>query len=270
MNSIESFDHPFLTGEIKKKESDSEDAYTESLKNLLDIKKPKSKFHEIIIAYLCYNFIDKTEEKKLCELFKYIDQDHNNVISFDNIKDAFNRNNIEYSEEQINNILYVFDYDKNNYIQYQEFLRVLCNKEDLFKEENLKSVFNAIDSDKSNTITGDDLKKFIFHDENEKNLVEKEFIEPFGMNVDDKITFEQFCEIMREDISFTEINNNINNNDNTNYNENNINNIDNNNIINNNDNNNIIIINNDNSNDSKINIKQKIQNIKNLKKIINN
>ena len=252
MNSIESFEHPFLTGEIKKKESDSDEIYAESLKNLLDIKKPKSKFHEIIIAYLCYNFIDRTEEKKLSDLFKYIDQDHNNVISFEDIKNSFNKNNIEYTEEQINNIFYVFDYDKNSYIQYQEFLRVLCNKKELFKEENLKSVFNAVDSDKSNAITGNDLKKFIFHDENDKNLFEKQFIEPLGMNVDDKITFEQFCEIMREDKSFDEVNknNSIINKENDDNNDNNLdNNLDNNNINN-------------------TNIKKKIKKFKELKKLM--
>ena len=265
MKYTESFEHPFLTGEIKKKESDSDEAYAESLKNLLNIKKPKSKFHEVIIAYLCYNFIDKAEEKKLSDLFKYIDQDHNNVISFDDIKNAFNKINIEYTEEHIKNIFYVFDYDKNSYIQYQEFLRVLCNKKDLFKEENLKSVFNVVDSDKSNAITGYDLNKFIFHDENDINTVEKEFIEPLGMNVDDKITFKQFCEIMREDKSFDEINKDNNNQENDDNNDdNNDNNKDNN--DNNKDNNDNNLNNNNNINNN--NIKSKIKKIKNLKNLM--
>jgi Ca2+-binding EF-hand superfamily protein len=201
---MDCFEHPFLTGVLMKKES--EEINAENLKNLLNIKKPKSKFHEIIISYLCFNFIDKSEEKKLSDLFKFIDKDHNNVIKERDIKGAFERNGIEYTEEQINNILNVFEYENNSFIQYQEFLRALCDKQDLFKEENLKIVFNAIDHDKTNYINGDDIKKFVAHDEDNKNIIEKEYMEPFGMKSNDKMIYEQFCEIIREDKIFSEVN----------------------------------------------------------------
>ena len=201
----ECFDQPFLTGELMKKESEEMNA--QNLKNLLNIKKPKTKFHELIIAYLCFNFIDKSEEKKLSDLFKYIDKGHNNVITEKDIKEAFDRNGIEYTEEQIKNILDVFDYDNNHCIQYQEFLRVLCNKEDLFKEDNLKSVFNAIDYDKTDYINADNFKQFVAHDEEKKNIIEKEYMEPFGMKPNDKMIYEQFCLVMREDKIYSEVNN---------------------------------------------------------------
>ena len=186
---------------------ESEEMSAENLKNLLKIKKSKTKFHEIINDYLCFNFIDKSEEKKLSDLFKYIDKGHNNVITEKDIKEAFDRNGIEYTEEQIKNILDVFDYDNNHYIQYQEFLRVLCNKEDLFKEDNLKSVFNAIDFDKTDYINVDDFKRFMAHDEEKKNIIEKEYMEPFGMKSNDKMIYEQFCLVMREDKIYSEVNN---------------------------------------------------------------
>lgn len=204
IRAMDCFEHPFLTGELMKKES--EEINVENLKNLLNIKKPKSKFHEIIISYLCFNFIDKSEEKKLSDLFKFIDKDHNNVIKERDIKGAFERNGIEYTQEQISNILNVFEYDHNSFIQYQEFLRALCDKQDLFKEENLKIVFNAIDYDKTNYINSDDIKKFVAHDEENKNIIEKEYMEPFGMKSNDKMNYEQFCEIIREDKLFSEVN----------------------------------------------------------------
>jgi serine/threonine protein kinase len=202
------YDHPFfiLPSDISMKNI-SEEVYYDHLKTLLTIKKPRTKFHEIVIAYLCYNFIDKTEEKRLRDLFKYIDQEHDNTISVENIKEAFQKNCVEYTEEQIKNILYVFDYDNNNYIQYQEFLRVLCDKKDLFKEENLKSAFNVIDSDNSNNITFEDVEKFVIHDEDNENIIKEEFMEPFGMKPDDTMSFEQFYEIIKEDKIFSELNN---------------------------------------------------------------
>jgi serine/threonine protein kinase len=205
----ECFNHPFMKEE-KFKRQDSEISIEldsiDLLKNLLNIKKPKSKFHELIIAYLSFNFINKDEEKKLKFLFNYIDKDHNNIISEEDIKESFTKNNIEFTEEQIKNILYVFDYDKNNLIQYQEFLRVLCDKEDLYKEENMKSVFNVIDDDKDEYINADDLKKFVPNNEGIKNKIEEEFMAPFGMNPNDKMIFNQFYEIITKDKTYPEVN----------------------------------------------------------------
>ena len=205
----ECFNHPFMKEEKLKREDSEISLDLDSidlLKNLLNIKKPKSKFHELIIAYLSFNFINKDEEKKLKFLFNYIDKDHNNIISEEDIKESFTKNNIEFTEEQIKNILYVFDYDKNNLIQYQEFLRVLCGKEDLYKEENMRSVFNVIDDDKDEYINADDLKKFVPNNEGIKNKIEEEFMAPFGMNPNDKMIFNQFYEIIAKDKTYPEVN----------------------------------------------------------------
>ena len=196
--------HPFFTGEkiIKNEELDEE--LLEILKSLLKVKKPASKFHEVIIAYLCLNFIDDEEKTKLTDLFKYIDKDNNNVLSEEDIKNAFDKNNIKYEEEDINNILDVFDYDKNNLIQYQEFLRVLCNKDKLFTTENIQSTFNSIDIDKNEYINIEDIKKFVVKDEKAKNKVEKEFMEPFGMKPEDKMNFMQFLKVIKENKLYSE------------------------------------------------------------------
>ena len=210
IKSTDFFNHPFFTGEniiTTNTEKKEEEIDVELLKNLLTLKKPRTKFHELINAYLCFNFIDENEERSLSILFKYIDQDHNNVISEDDIKNAFKKNNIVYTDEDIKNILYVFDYDQNNLIQYQEFLRVLCDKEDLFKEENLKRVFDAIDTDNNQYINGKDFQEFIPNDEGTKQKIEKEFMEPFGMKGDDKMIYDQFCEIIKKGKIYSEVNN---------------------------------------------------------------
>ena len=139
--------HSFFTGDKLIEHEELDEELLEILKNLLKVKKPASKFHEVIIAYLCLHFLDEEEEKKLSDLFEYIDKDRNNVISEEDIKNAFDKNKIIYTDEDIKNILDVFDYDQNNLIQLQEFLRVLCNKKKLFKHENIESVFNTIDID---------------------------------------------------------------------------------------------------------------------------
>ena len=209
IKSKDCFNHLFFTGEniittnIEKKEKEID---VELLKNLVTLKKPRTKFLELINAYLCFNFIDENEEKSSSILFKYID--HNNVISKDDIKNAFKKNNIVYTdEEDIQNILYAFDYDQNNLLKYKEFLRVLCDKEDLFKEENLKRVFDVIDTDNNQYINGKDFQEFIPNDEGTKQKIEKEFMEAFGMKGDDKMIYDQFCEIIKKGKIYSEVNN---------------------------------------------------------------
>ena len=55
-------------------------------------------------------------------------------------------------------------------------MRFLYNKQDLFKEDNLKSVFNVIDFDKTDYINVDDLKRFMAHNAEKKNIIEKEYM----------------------------------------------------------------------------------------------
>ena len=59
--------------------------------------------------------------------------------------------------------------------------RIFKSKEDLYKKQNMESVFNAIDVDKNQYISVEDIQKFVPNDEEIKNKVEKEYMEPFGM-----------------------------------------------------------------------------------------
>jgi serine/threonine protein kinase len=204
----ECFDHPFFSDrplENQIVEELDENVDKDTLESLLYVKKPKSKYHEIITAYMCLHFLDKDEEKKLNNLFRYIDRDNKNVITEENIKEVFTINDIKFTQEDINNILNVFDYDQNNLIQNQEFLRVLCNKEKLFVLNNIKSVFEAIDSEKKNYLTIEDFKNFITNDENLKNKIGEEPIEPFGMKPEDKMTLIHLKEIMTKNKFFPDI-----------------------------------------------------------------
>lgn len=207
----ECFDHPFLSDKPiepppPKVEKLNENVDIETLKSLLKVQKPRSKYHEIIIAYMCMNFLDKEEEQKINKLFKYLDHDNKNAITEENIKEVFTINEIEFTQENINKILYVFDYDENKLIQYQEFLIVLCDKKKLFNTDNLTKVFNIIDVNKNNTyITDEELKNFANNDENLKKIIGEEPVEPFGLKPENQMNLIQFFLGMKENKNYPEI-----------------------------------------------------------------
>ena len=44
------------------------------------------------------------------------------------------------------------------------------------------------------------------HYENDQNIIKEKFMKPFGMKLNDKMSYEKFCKIMREDKAFNEVN----------------------------------------------------------------
>ena len=166
------------------------------LKKLLNIQKPINKLQEMAIAYLSYHLINEEEKIRIKNLFNSLDKDKDNKITEEDIIYAFNKNKIEFTQEQINQILNVFDYDPNLGINDQIFLRYLSNKDELFKEENLKKLFDDIDENKNNYIDENEIFNFIT-DESLINIVfEANFLEQLGIKKDDKITYEEFSNLV--------------------------------------------------------------------------
>jgi calcium-dependent protein kinase len=194
ISAKDALNHPFFTEDFNLNQKIDINILIR-LKNL----KSYNKIQQAVIAYLTMSFIDKDEEKKLRDVFRYIDKNSSGYIKKDDIKKAFKEQNLEIDENNLKNIFDILDSDSNGYIEYQEFLRALVDKENLFSENNLKQVFELFDKDKSGQITWDDLYGIFFQSEN-KNINEEtvqKFLEEINMKKEDSINFEQFSKIMK-------------------------------------------------------------------------
>ena len=189
--------HPFFTENYNPNIAMANNVDKNLLRKLLEIKQLPSKFHELIEAYLCFNFIKKDEEKKLRQVFRYIDHRGKNRLSRIDFEKTFEENGISATEEQIENLINVLDSDGNNSIEYQEFIRALCDQKSLYSDKNLKSAFNAIDNDKKGYINTDDIKKFIFKNKKVEEKIFLDYLKQIGMDLESKLTFEQFVDIIR-------------------------------------------------------------------------
>ena len=206
----EFYNHLFLLG----KNLEPEELLT-YLNDFINVKKPQSKYHEIIIEYLCLNYIDEEEKNKLKDLYDYIiednkisinlknnDEGNKKAITLKNIKNVFKRNNICYSDENIKTIMSTFDYDEDKLITFEEFLNVLCDKKSLFDSDILLNVFKNIDIDQKDYININDIKNFIEKNEKLKNKIKNEITEPFGMSQDTKMNFILFCSVMVDNCTY--------------------------------------------------------------------
>ena len=192
--------HPFFTEFFNPSKAMTENKDLNVLKTLINYKKPTSQFHETIYAFLCNNYISIDEEKKLRAVFRYIDKEEKNSLTKNDLRESFKEINIDLNEELLNNVFLLLDSNRNDIIEYQEFLRATCDKNSLLTENNLKNTFLAISGGKEKQfINSNDIKKFIFHNSNIKEEVFIKYLAQFGMKKDDKIDFEQFCDIIKND-----------------------------------------------------------------------
>ena len=198
IKAIDALKHPFFTEFFNPSKAMTINKDLNILKDLKDYKKPISKFHESMYAYICNNFISIDEEKKLREVFRYIDKNDKNALSKENLKAGFKEINIELNSDELDSTFKLLDANKNNTIEYQEFLRAACNKKTLLNEDNLKNAFLALkEGEDKEYIIDEDIKKFIFHDLNVKDEIFNEYLEQFGMKKDEKIYFKEFCDILQ-------------------------------------------------------------------------
>ena len=196
----EALRHPFFTESFNPNKAMTENKDLNVLKKFINFKEFKSKFHETIYAYLCNNHINIDEEKKLRAVFRYIDKEEKNQITKKDLKITLNEINIYLPEEQFDNIFKILDSNQNDIIEYQEFLRAMCDKDLLLTEENLKNTFLALCcGEEKEFITSEDIKKFIFKDSVIKEQSFNDFLRQFGMRKNDKMNFQQFYDIIKND-----------------------------------------------------------------------
>ena len=196
ISAFEALQHPFFTENFNPNLALTHNKDLSILTNLLHVKTI-GKFQETIVAYLTINFIDKDEEKKLREIFRYMDTQSKNYLNINDFRNCLKSNDYDISDEEIKHIIGTMDSDHNGHVEYQEFLRTLCDKDKLFSEDNLKCAFNYLDEEKKGIIVWDNINKIIFHNKDLKSELIDEYLSQIGISRDDQIDFNKFCYIMK-------------------------------------------------------------------------
>ena len=189
--------HEFFAGELNINNIFEDEIDTKNiLINLKNNSKKISKFYQIVLAYLSYNFADKEELKKLRNIFYKIDLNLDGKISKEELFLAYREAGIILNKKELEKIMKSIDFDGNGSIEYEEFIRVTLQKEQLFTDVNLKTAFDMFDLDKNGTISMSEILEVIGADkEISKNVIEQLKGELLK-DGDEEIDFKHFKEIM--------------------------------------------------------------------------
>ena len=204
--------HPFFTESFNPEEALTQNKDINIIKRIDTLKLAQSQFHQAIISYMSSNYISKDEEKKLRTIFRYIDYDNKSFLTKAKIEKVLKEYGILCTEEKLQYIIEVLDVDKNGVVEYQEFIQGLCDKRTLFNEFNLKNIFTILDENNKGYLTSEDIKNFAFPNKTVNEEAITEYLNQFGMKIDDKLKFDNFVYIIQNNCS-------LNDKDNINVNE---------------------------------------------------
>ncbi len=191
----EALNHEFFKGELDIKNIFEDEVETKNVLNNLKINsRQTSKFYQIVLTYLSYNFADKEHLQKLRNIFYKIDLNMDGKLSKEELYKAYKEAGIDITKEQLQKIMRSMDFDGNGYIEYEEFIRVTLPKEQLFTDINLKNAFDMFDKDKNGTISINEIIEVI-GTELDKNAIE-ELKKEVSYDGDKEIDFKHFKEFM--------------------------------------------------------------------------
>jgi serine/threonine protein kinase len=193
----EALKHEFFAGELNINNIFEDEVNTKILLNNLKKNARKtSKFYQIVLTYLSYNFADKEHLQRLRNIFYKIDLNMDGKLSREELYTAYKEAKIDISKEELNKIIKFMDFDGNGYIEYEEFIRVTLPKEQLFTDINLKNAFEKFDKNKNGTISVDEIIELIGIDkELDKSAIE-ELKKEVSYDGDKEIDFKHFKDFM--------------------------------------------------------------------------
>ena len=172
----------------------SKDEVLNCIRNLLNYSF-KSKFEELVLAYVVHN-LPRPKQAKICiKLFKLANKNEDGKLLRNELKQTLLNFVSEEFLQNFDDIFSLLDGDMNGYIDYEEFLRATIDRKTLINEKVLKLVFKFFDKENCGFI----IKNRIKNDFVGSNMTDEVFnaiFDEIDLDKDGQIDFQDFKEMM--------------------------------------------------------------------------
>ena len=165
------------------------------LYNLKHLNKG-SKFYQLVLTYLSYNFSDNKLLNELTKLYDKLDKNTDYKLTKGELYKAYKEAQIPVTEEEVDKVVNSIDFDMNGTIEYEEFIRMCIPKEKLFTDENLENAFLLFDTEKKGIITPQEIADFIQSHKNMSPEIKKKIKDEISNTADEIIELEDFKKLM--------------------------------------------------------------------------
>ena len=189
----EALNHRFFDDLKESKNFTEEDKI--KLYNLKHLNK-RSKFYQLVLTYLSYNFSDNKLLNELTKLYDKLDKNTDYKLTKGELYKAYKEAQIPITKEEVDKVVNSIDFDMNGTIEYEEFIRMCIPKEKLFTDENLENAFLLFDTEKKGIITPSEIADFIQSHKNISPELKKKIKDEISNSTDEIIELEDFKKLM--------------------------------------------------------------------------
>ena len=103
--------------------------------------------------------MNKKDVEPLRRLFLEIDHDRTGFITSYELKDAMEKSNYDFTQEEIDEIVREVDIDQNGKISYTEFISATLCVQKFMTDEKLKEIFLHFDVDDTGFISKENIQE---------------------------------------------------------------------------------------------------------------
>ena len=204
----EALNHPFFKNGInignllrgKYKEN------AEILKTLFKRKtvelndKKRSKFRDVVIAYIALNFSDQNVEKQAKQIFMDMAEgDKHFLIKKSTFVSRMKQACKTFTKKEIEDLFNSIDQNETGNIEYEELIRALTDKEKLLSDKNLKEAFQFFDKDNNGSISWNEIAEVVYPEGKIPKNTIKEFLKEIGQKDENmEIDYIEFKKILQK------------------------------------------------------------------------
>ena len=162
--------------------------------------KKKSKFRDVVVAYIALNFSDQNEEKLARQIFMDMSGgDKHFLIKKNTFISKMGRVCKNLNEKEIEDLFNSIDENETGNIEYEELIRALTDKDKLLSDKNVKEAFSFFDKDNSGSISWNEIAEIVYPEGKIPQNTIKEFLKEIGQKDENmQIDFYEFKKILRK------------------------------------------------------------------------
>ena len=162
--------------------------------------KKKSKFRDVVVAYIALNFSDQNEEKQARQIFMDMaGGDKHFLIKKNTFISRMGRACKNLNEKEIEDLFNSIDENETGNIEYEELIRALTDKDKLLSDKNLKEAFQFFDKDNNGSISWNEIAEIVYPEGKIPQNTIKEFLKEIGQKDENmQIDFYEFKKILRK------------------------------------------------------------------------
>ena len=172
----------------------SKDEVLNCISNLLNYNI-KSKFEELVLAYIVHNIPRPKQAKTCIKLFKLANKNEDGKLLRNELKQTLLNFVSEEFLQNFDDIFSLLDGDNNGYIDYEEFLRATLDRKLWINQKVLKLAFKFFDKENFGYISKNRIKNYFVG----TNMTEEVFnviFDEIDADKDGQIDFKDFKEMM--------------------------------------------------------------------------